>query len=83
MRISIVFYAFAVAMASGNFIADIYYEAPPVEVALYYESFCPGCKAFVSGQLWDTYNMHKQVHAGKYQNVPQYEHIVIKTFLQI
>jgi len=26
-------------------------EVPPVRIALYYESLCPGCKSFIKGQL--------------------------------
>ncbi|EDO35014.1 predicted protein [Nematostella vectensis] len=45
---------FAVALIAGVF--PVYSQAAPkVSIALYYESLCPGCRAFISDQLYPTY----------------------------
>lgn len=35
--------------------------AKPVLVELYYESLCPGCRAFIMGQLWPTFQALKDL----------------------
>ncbi|XP_062306311.1 gamma-interferon-inducible lysosomal thiol reductase [Osmerus eperlanus] len=34
---------------------------PPVEVTLYYESLCPGCRTFISHQLYPTWTMLQDI----------------------
>ncbi|TNN38481.1 Gamma-interferon-inducible lysosomal thiol reductase [Liparis tanakae] len=34
---------------------------PPVSVVLYYESLCPACRAFISGQLFPTWTMLQDI----------------------
>ncbi|MCI4383591.1 hypothetical protein PGIGA_G00028250 [Pangasianodon gigas] len=49
-------------------------SVPPVEVAVYYESLCPGCRTFLTGQLFPTWTMLRdimRVHLVPYGNAKE------------
>ncbi|XP_053491594.1 gamma-interferon-inducible lysosomal thiol reductase [Ictalurus furcatus] len=49
-------------------------SSPPVEVSVYYESFCPGCRTFLTGQLFPTWTMLgdiMRVHLVPYGNAKE------------
>jgi len=56
MRLPIVFLA-CLAMSKGFTLVSR--EEPPITIELYYESFCPGCRAFVTGMLYPAFEKLK------------------------
>uniref|UniRef100_A0AAY4EIF3 Gamma-interferon-inducible lysosomal thiol reductase n=2 Tax=Denticeps clupeoides TaxID=299321 RepID=A0AAY4EIF3_9TELE len=55
-------------------------DVPALEVTLYYESLCPGCRAFLTEQLFPTWTMLKdimKVHLVPYGNAEERQNSVI------